>query len=146
MFRANRRKRLYLLLAVFAVLCAATFALTRTAEKKEKIKNSGEIILEVPGDTVESLSWEFGDTSLAFHRDGVWLYDGDETFPVDEAKIMELLEQFEAFGVSFVIEEVTDHGMYGLEDPVCTIAFTAADRSYTVELGDFSSMDNERYI
>ena len=146
MIGENRRKRLYLLLVVFAVLCAATFALTRTAEEKEKIKSSGEIILEVPSDTVETLSWEHGDTSLAFHKDEVWLYDEDETFPVDEAKIMELLEQFESFGVSFVIEEVSDYGVYGLEKPVCTIEFTTEDRSYTMKLGDFSDMDHERYV
>jgi hypothetical protein len=142
----NRRKRLYLLSAVFVVLCGVTFALTRAQGEQEKIKDSGEIILEVPSETVQSLSWEYGDTKLAFHRDPGWLYDGDEAFPVAEAKITELLEPFEAFGVSFVIEDVTDYGMYGLESPVCTIEFATEDRSYTVELGDFSSMDSERYI
>lgn len=142
----NRRKRLYLLCAVFVILCTATFALTRTEEEKEQIKNSGEIILEVPGDTVQSLSWEYEDTSLAFHREEGWLYDEDETFPVDEDAIMELLEPFASFGVSFVIEDVSDYGMYGLDTPVCTIAFATADRSYTVELGDFSNMDSERYV
>jgi len=146
MSSVNRTKRLCLLLAVFVIICGATFVLTRTEEEKEKIKNSGEIILEVPSDTVQSLSWEYGDTSLAFHKDEVWLYDEDETFPVDEQKIMAMLEPFEAFGVSFVIEEVSDYGMYGLDTPVCTIEFATEDHFYTVELGDFSSMDNERYI
>ena len=52
MSSVNRTKRLCLLLAVFVFICAATFVLTRTEEEKEKIKNSGEIILEVPSDTV----------------------------------------------------------------------------------------------
>ena len=58
----------------------------------------------------------------------------------------DMLEQFEAFGVSFIIEEVSDYGMYGLDEPECTIKFATEDQSYTVEVGDFSNMDEERYV
>ena len=142
----KRAKRLYALLGVLVVVCAATFAVMQFEEKKEKIKNSGEIILELSSDTVQSLSWEYEDTSLSFHKDETWLYDGDEAFPVDEEKIHELLEPFESFGVSFIIEDVEDYGMYGLDDPVCTIQLETADQTYEITLGDFSNMDSERYV
>ena len=35
---------------------------------------------------------------------------------------------------------------YGLDDPICTIHITAGDETYTVKLGDFSKMDEQRYI
>lgn len=142
----KKSKKLFVLLGVLAVVCVATVLLMRTEENKEQIKNSGEIILEVSSDDVTALSWEHGETSLAFHKDDTWVYDDDAAFPVDEDKIHDLLEQFEAFGVSFVIEEVSDFGMYGLDDPVCTINFATAEQEYEITLGDFSNMDSERYV
>ena len=142
----KRSKRLYALLGILLVVCVATVAVTQMEEEKEQIKNSGEIILELPGDTVQSLDWKYGETEMSFHKDGKWLYDEDEAFPVDEEKIQELLEQFEAFGVSFVIEDVKDYSMYGLDDPICIIHFATEEQSYEMKLGNYSNMDSERYI
>lgn len=142
----KRSKRLFALLGILIVACVATFAVTQMKKEKEQIKTSGEIVLEVSSDDVTSLSWEYGETALAFHKDENWLYDEDEAFPVDEETIHEMLEQFEAFGVSFIIEEVTDYSMYGLDEPVCTIKFSTGEQSYEITLGDFSNMDSERYV
>ena len=142
----KRSKRLYALLGVLVAACMATAVVMRMEEDKEQIKATGEIVLAVSPDDVQSLRWDYEETSLSFHKDEVWLYDEDETFPVDEETVHDMLELFESFGVSFIIEDVTDYGMYGLDDPVCTIEFAAGDQSYKMELGDFSSMDAERYV
>ena len=142
----KRAKRLYVMLGVLVVLCAATYAVWHTEEEKEQIRSSGEIILSVPADEVVSLSWECGENDLSFQKGETWSYDGDAAFPVDEEKINEMLGQFEQLGVSFVIEEVTDYGMYGLDDPAGVIHFSTQDQSYEIQLGDFSSMDEERYL
>ena len=113
----KRYKRILILLGVLAVACAATFAVSRYEEYKEEIANSDEVILEIPTDSVTTRSWTIGDETLAFHKDDVWYYDADETFPVDETAISTLLEGFQSFGVSFIIEEVEDYGQYGLDDP-----------------------------
>ncbi len=142
----NRSKKLYILLAILAAACIATFAVMRMEERKEQIKNSDEIILELPSESVETLSWECAGNSLAFHKDETWLYDGDENFPVSEEKINELLEQFQAFGAAFIIEDVEDYDQYGLDAPVCTIKLSTAEQTYEVKLGDYSKMDSQRYI
>lgn len=142
----QRSKRLYLLLGVLAVVCIAAFAVTRWEEKKEQIKTGGETVLAVSPDEVESISWDYGETSLSFHRQETWQYDGDANFPVDGDKMATLLSVFESFGVSFIIEDVTDEGLYGLDDPVCTIRFATAETEYTVTLGDYSTIDQERYV
>ena len=80
----KRYKRIYILLGVLAAACVVTFGVSQYQERQELIRNSGEVFLEIPSDTVQALSWEYGETSLAFHRDEVWLYDEDEAFPVDE--------------------------------------------------------------
>ncbi|HJD21363.1 MAG TPA: DUF4340 domain-containing protein [Candidatus Gemmiger faecigallinarum] len=142
----KRYKRIIALLAVLAVACVATFAVSRYEAHKEEIQNSDEVILEIDPDAVTALSWSYDDTSLSFHKDETWQYDGDAAFPVDADKIAGLLDQFSQFGVSFIIENVEDYAQYGLDDPTCTIDLTAGDTSYTIKLGDFSQMDEERYV
>lgn len=142
----QRAKRIYLLLGVLAVVCAAAFAVTRYQAEQERISNTDEVVLELDPDTVDSLSWSCDGESLAFHKDGSWLYDEDGAFPVDEEKVQSLLEDFQALGAAFIIEDVTDYAQYGLDDPVCTIDITAGDAAYQITLGDYSTMDSQRYL
>ena len=125
-----RSKRLMILLAVLAVCCIAAFAALRFQERQERIETSGEVVLEIDSGAVQTLSWTYEGETLSFHRDGDWLYDGDEAFPVDGEKVDELLETFQAFAASFVIEEVEDLGQYGLDDPVCAIALGTGEKDY----------------
>ena len=142
----RKAAKLYALLGVLLVISGAAFAVSRYEEKKEQIKNSGETILEIPTDSVTALSWTNEEGTWSFTKEETWTYDGDAAFPVDGEKINDLLEQFQSFSAAFTIEEVTDFGQYGLDKPVCTIDITAGETSYTVQLGDFSKMDEERYI
>lgn len=142
----KRAKRLYWLCGVLVVVCAAAFAVVHYQEERERIAATDEIILEVDADAVESLSWQCDDQDLSFRKEEGWVWDGDEAFPVDSDKIAELLEPFQSFGAAFIIEEVTDFSQYGLDDPVCTIQIATADASYDIQLGDFSAMDEQRYV
>ena len=142
----KRAKRIYILLGVLAVVCLAAVGVIHYQEETERIANTDEIVLEIDPDTVESLSWSYEDTSLSFTKEESWVCDEDAAFPVDQEKVADLLEQFRAFGASFIIEEVTDYGQYGLDDPVCTINLSTADTDYEVLLGDYSAMDSQRYV
>ena len=143
----NRAKRLYILLGVLAAACIAAFTVLHLEQRQEEIAESGETVLSIDPDAVQSLSWEYDGETLAFHRDGDgWRYDADEAFPVDGEKIQELLGQFEAFGAAFVITDVEDYAQYGLDDPTCTIQLATEAESYTVELGGYSTMDSQRYV
>ncbi len=142
----KRAKRLYILFGVLVAVCIATVCVLQYDQKQEEIQTSGETILTVDADTVSALDWETETASLAFHKDGSWLYDEDEAFPVSEEKISDLLAEFEDFRAAFVIENVTDFAQYGLDEPVCTIDITTSDASYEIQLGDYSSMDSQRYV
>lgn len=142
----KRAKRIYILLGILAVICVVTFFVVKHEEKQENIRNSGEVVLEVDVDSVESISWENESESLAFHKEDGWIYDDDTAFPVNEEKINELIEQFEQFSAAFIIEEVTDYSQYGLDDPVCTIEMVAGEETYNIKLEDYSSMDSQRYV
>lgn len=142
----RKATKLYALLGVLLVVCIAAFAVSRYEEKKEQIKNSGEVILEIPTDSVTALSWTNESGTFSFTKDETWVYDEDNAFPVDEEKINDLLEQFTSLAAAFAIDDVEDFAQYGLDEPICTIHITAGEESYTVELGDFSKMDEQRYV
>lgn len=143
----NKMKKLYVLLGVLVLVCGITFFVSRQEEKKEQIKNSDETIFSIDTGSVTALSWEYAGNTFSFHKSGgKWIYDTDENFPVNEDKIESLLSQFTEFGASFVIEEVDDSGQYGLTDPLAAISITAGEESYEVNLGDYSTMDAERYV
>lgn len=57
-----------------------------------------------------------------------------------------MLAQFEDFAAAFAIDDVEDYAQYGLTEPICTISITAGEETYTVQLGDFSKMDEQRYV
>ena len=134
------------LLAVFAVVSITAVLVSRHEEKVEQIKNSGKTILSIPTDTVTALSWTNEDGTFSFTKGDTWTYDGDSAFPVDEGKINDLLAQFENFAAAFAIDDVEDYAQYGLTEPICTISITAGEETYTVQLGDFSKMDEQRYV
>lgn len=142
----KRAKRIYILLGILAAVCILTFAVVKHEEKQENIRNSGEVVLEVPTDSVSSLSWECGAETLSFHKEEQWLYDEDEAFPVDEEKISQLLDLFRQLHAAFIIEDVTDYSQYGLDDPVCRILLSAGEENYEITLGDYSTMDSQRYL
>lgn len=142
----RKKTKLYVLLGVLLVICGAAFAVSRYQEKQENIKNSGEVILEIPTDSVTALSWTNESGTFSFTKDESWTYDDDTAFPVSGEKVTDMLSQFEAFAAAFTIEDVDDYAQYGLDEPVCTISITADEESCTIKLGDFSKMDEQRYV
>lgn len=142
----HRSKRLLILVGVLAVVCAAAFLATRVQEQQEQVEASGETVLAIDAENVASLAWTSGEAEYAFHKDGTWIYDADEAFPVSAEALEELLAPFSSFNAAFVIRDVTDYAQYGLEEPECTIEIGTAEASYTIALGDMSAMDDQRYV
>lgn len=142
----KRSKRLYLLGVMLVVICGVTFGVSRYEQYKEEIKNSDESILTISADEVTAFSWEYDQTKLAFHKDGTWQYDDDGDFPVSEEKVEELLGIFASFEVAFTIENVEDYAQYGLDKPTCSIRIETKEETYEIQLGDYSVMDEQRYV
>lgn len=143
----SKAKKLYVLIGVLFVVIVATVAVSKHETRKEEIRTSGQTILEIPGDSVTSLSWNNQGKTLTFQKsDGSWSFADDGNFPVNQEKIKELLEAFQPIAAVFVIENVEDYGQYGLDKPLGTIRITAGDNAYEIQLGDFSKMDSQRYL
>ena len=144
----KKKKMLLILLGVLAIMCIGIFAVSRYEKKQEEIKTSDATVIAVDADEVTALSWETDDSSLAFYRDddGVWHYDEDENFPVDEEAMADLLAPYEQFIVDFEIDDADNLSDYGLDDPECVVHITTADAEYEISYGDYSTMDSERYM
>ena len=140
----NKQKKLLVMLAALVLVSAVTVVVVRREETKEKIKNTPATILE--WSDISAVSWTYEENSYAFQKnDDTWVYPEDTAFPVDQEKMEELLAQFEDLGAAFTIEDVEDYGQYGLEKPSCTITLTQGEETRTLELGDYSKMDAQRY-
>lgn len=141
-----KKKNIYILFVILIVISIATLVVSNIEEKKEDIKTGGEVVLEIDPDTVTNLSWTISKNTLSFTKDESWLYDDDNNYPLDETKINNLLNVFESFTSTYVIENVEDYDQYGLSSPMCTINITTEDKTYTIKLGDESKMDKQRYV
>ena len=140
----NKQKKLLVMLAVLMLVSAVTVMVVRREETKEKIKNTPATVLE--WSDISAVSWSYEGNSYAFQKtDDTWAYPEDTAFPVDQEKMEDLLEQFGDLGAAFTIEDVEDYGQYGLEKPSCTITLTQGEETVTLELGDYSKMDAQRY-
>lgn len=143
----KRSKKLCILLGILIAVCLAALAALHTEEKQEQIKTSGETVLSVESAKVTALCWEQDGTTWSFHRgDDGWQYDDDAEFPVSDSAMVALLEPFRSLSAAFTIENAEDLGRYGLDEPTCTITLTTDDETYTVKLGDYSTMDSQRYM
>lgn len=142
----RKATKLYFLLGVLAILCVCVFAVSQHQEKKEQIKTMGTAILEIPTADVTNLTWVNDEGSFSFSKGDTWTYDDDEAFPVDSAAIENLLSQFQSFRAAFSIENVEDFAQYGLDNPCGSVSVTAGGQTYTLELGNYSKMDQQRYL
>ncbi len=143
----KRYRKLGILAAVLVVLLIAVFAVSRMETKKEDIQRNEEIILAIPADSVTQLAWTNDQGSFSLYReDGDWYWEDDKAFPVDKDIIEDLLGIFEELDSSFVIENVEDYGQYGLDRPSATISLTSDGKDIEIKLGDFSSLDEQRYM
>ena len=143
----KRRNKLLALTGVLAAVCIAIGCVLGIEQKKEDIRAEEAVILSLSVEDIDAISWDTGGEGLSLHRDGEsWFWDEDEAFPVSGAEMETLLGKFETISSAFIIENVDDPGQYGLDDPETTITVTAGDTVYTIALGDYSTMDQQRYI
>ena len=144
----TKKKKIQVLSGVLVVLCVITFGISLYTQKKEEIKTTGETIIELSNDDISSLTITYSNNELSLiKKDDVWHLENDEEFPIDNEKVSDLLSNFNNYTASFIIENVEDYGQYGLTSPEMTIVIKDKDdKTYTVEFGNYSNMDEKRYV
>ena len=143
----NRQKKLLLLVGVLAALCVVIAIVTGVQKHIDTVTTVDEEIVAADPEALTAVSWTKEGATLSFTQaDGTWQDASDAAFPVDQEKMADFLSHFESVHASFIIENVEDFAQYGLDDPSCTITLTSADGDTVLELGDFSTMDEKRYV
>lgn len=144
----KRYKRLLILTAVLALVCLATFALTRHQNKQDQLLEEAGVVAQISPESVLSFSWDTYDSgSYAFQKtDSGWKYLADDAFQVSTAAMQTVLQGFTRLTASFMIPDVADFSQYGLTNPKITLHLETAERTYTFKMGSFSQMDEHRYM
>lgn len=143
----KRQKQLMILVGVLVVLIAVIALVSGVQKHIDTISTVDEEIIATSESALTAVSWTKDGTTLSFTQaDDTWSDAGDAAFPVDQDKMSDLLEHFESVHASFIIEDVEDFGQYGLDNPSCTVTLTSADGETVIRMGDYSTMDEKRYL
>ncbi len=143
----KRQKQLMILVGVLVVLIAVIALVSGVQKHIDTISTVDEEIIATSESALTAVSWTKDGTTLSFTQAaGTWSGAGDAAFPVDQDKMSDLLEHFESVHASFIIEDVEDFGQYGLDNPSCTVTLTSADGETVIRMGDYSTMDEKRYL
>ena len=144
----KREKKLLTLLVVLAVMVCAAFGAAKLNPDNQEVaeEDTTTVVYSLESAAAESLSWTKDGESLSFVKSGeTWVYETDNTFPLDETAISSILSQLSEVSSAKTIEVVEDMSQYGLEDPVCTVTVTA-DEITELHFGDETSLGGERYL
>ena len=143
----NRQKKLVVLIGVLVVLCAVIAIVSGVQKHIDTISTVDEEIYATAESALTDVSWTKDGSTLHFVKENdTWQDASDADFPIDQDKMSDFLDHFESVHASFIIENVEDYGQYGLDNPSCTITFTSADGTTTLQMGDYSTMDEKRYL
>ena len=143
----KRQKQLLLLAGVLVVLVVIIAVVSGVQKHIDTISTVDKEIIATSESALTGISWTQDGETLAFtHADDTWSDADDGAFPVDQDKMSELLAHFESVHASFIIENVEDFGQYGLDSPACTVTLTSADGQTVIQMGDYSTMDEKRYL
>ena len=131
------------LLFAIGVLCVLTgvffLVKSRSAAYEESQKTQYDTLIDLTANKIARIEWENSDgDKLAFAREsGVWKYEYDEAFSVDQEAVNLLSSGMTGVSVYQVIPDVTDLAPYGLDAPAYKISVTDRDGNTTsVFIGD----------
>lgn len=144
----KRGKKLIVLLAVLAVLLAATCAVLKlTPEDTDaEPEDTGVSVFALDPEAVTELSWTYEGETLTFVKsDGAWAYAGDSAFPLDETYLTTILTALSGVTANKTIEAPEDLAQYGLEEPACAVTVTAGGAAGLL-IGDETGIGGERYL
>ena len=148
-----KRKTTTLLLGITAIaaLGIAYWQLCSYNEKEEAAAladAAGEEILNIDTDNLCTISFLIEGQEKTFCRDeDSWILEQDETFPVDEAQILEVVGQLTPLQAVRVLENAGNPSEYGLDHPQNELILTDEEGTVTtLAIGDANSGTGDVYV
>ena len=149
-----KEKRLITILSIIlAVLCAAVLVVLsiryRAAQAaKDQNTVSPSDIAEAAQSEYVALSYSNGSTTLSFslNEDGVWTWDSEPDFPLDDTHVKSILTILETLKPQQTLDMPEDLSVYGLDAPDVSLTATAPDDAVlTVTLGNATTDGTSYY-
>lgn len=147
----KKAKRMIALVALLAIVIAATVAINHINAAKEDgvSENAGTYRLtEHEKSDVSGLEWTKGEKSLSFKMaDGAWQYASDAAYPVNQTAVQTLSDDAMALTAARKLENIESMADYGLDEPTFTLRITHSDASeVTYSLGDQTPFQDGYYL
>lgn len=147
----KRAKRMIALLLLLVIAAAANVVIQKINQANEDAvsEEKGTFVLtEYEKDDVSGLAWTKAEESIAFTLSGgVWQYNSDQDFPVDQASVQALSDAAMNIHADRRIENIESMSDYGLAEPAFTIAISFSDGTeITYALGDQTPFQDGYYL
>lgn len=147
--KKKKHLKILICLVVFVLLIVLYVGMkNRGLEKEENGESSFIEVTALNTEDITGISFYIDDVQVSFvKRDETWLMEEEESFPLDDLKIVSILEEVATLNASRKIENISDLSEFGLEGPLNTITLTDSDGTITIiEIGEKNTTTNNTYI
>ena len=157
--KQRKKKNKFLPMIVLAVILASLVIGTsvlsaandrKAAEEAEKLaaENASILLAEYDAANTKSISYsKDGAEFLTFTvRNGVWVYEEDETFPLNQTIVGSMASALSSMAAERAVEDV-DRDAFGLSDPAYVIKVEYNDgASHVYTIGNYNSFTGGYYF
>jgi hypothetical protein len=135
---------LLVLLAALLVVLGMRYKARRAAAEDESVSAVAEIS---DPDSYATLVYYNGSTTLSFSRDddGNWLWDGDVSFPLDDATVASILDIRTNWAPQQILTDSDSLGNSGVDEPTATLTAATAQGAETTLLFGKTTTDGDSW-
>lgn len=142
----RRRKQVFAMAAVLAVLVAATVAV-KLLNPESAAEDTSTTVFSATTESVTAISWTNEAGSVAFIKEnGSWKYAVDSAFPLDTTELTEMLELVCNLTAKRKVEAPQALSEYGLAEPAVTVSVQSAGKTTQLAVGRQNGMDSLYYL
>ena len=149
----KKEKQLLILFLILILLCGI-YAVLQMQGRKEPKETAGETeighsLLALDADSIQNLDYVFEGETLSFHKEGEnWIYDQDETFPLNQSMMTQMAGIFTSLASDREVQDsLSNLSQFGLSQPQNTITVKTTDgSSCTLYTGNKNTITGGTYF
>ena len=116
-------------------------------EAQEAAEQKGDVIIDAAYEDVVKFSYDYEGVNYTFEKEEEsWRIAEDHTLNLKEYSIKNILSGVTPLTARQNIEDVTDLGQYGLDQPERTITLDTGSASYILYVGDHNTLTGTYYV
>ena len=149
-----RERRIVTILTAIALALAAALLIVLgirfrqwRAAQEAPVDAAGGAVIPADGAAYTALTYDNGSATLSFHQDesGRWVWIADETFPLDDTVIRQILDLLTGWAPQQTLTDPEALEGSGLDEPTASLTATTADGAATTVLFGRATTDANSY-